>query len=681
MPKIRTIPATKPLHARPSHDQSQTRRVAAYARVSTDHEEQLTSYQAQIDYYTSYIGGRSDWEFVKVYADEGISGTTTNRREGFKSMIADALDGKIDLIITKSVSRFARNTVDSLTTIRKLKDHHVECYFEKESIWTFDGKGELLITIMSSIAQEESRSISENVTWSKRKQAKAGKVSVAYGQFLGYDRGPDGKFKINEEQAEVVKLIYSLFLQGKSPNNICTILTEQGIPTPGGKTKWGDQCVAGILQNEKYIGDALLQKRYTVDYLTHKLKVNEGEVPQYYIEENHEPIISKEVFDLVQAEMERRKGMTGRRSTKRMLAGRVRCAQCGSWFSKKTWHPNTPQEKVVWQCGGKYDKSHPQCTSGNLTKHEIQIMFMIAINKLLDSSSDILETQKLIYNSMFDTSSLEKERQNLIAEMKITMELMNRVQAREAEEEIMEETDEEPEAAPFDAEYGVLLDRYTFAKHRKKELEETIEDKKSKKVLATEFFEKLSGHKGPVSKFNIDLWNGLLDHIDVHHPDDVRFIFRDGSEIMINMPEEEKKQQLTPKQREQIARYRREGLTYNKIAKKMDLTQGKVRSFCLSRVNNKVNSSTVHPGYCKTCGKELIHNPGYRKKMFCSDGCRRDWWNRKENIKPGAKRAPNAFVCQNCGKTFYAYGKDRKYCNKHCYLESRWKKEEPSEKN
>lgn len=546
MPKIRTIPATKPLHARPSYDQSQTRKVAAYARVSTDHEEQLTSYQAQIDYYTSYIQGRSDWEFVKVYTDEGISGTSTNRREGFKTMIADALDGKIDLIITKSVSRFARNTVDSLTTIRKLKDHHIECYFEKESIWTFDGKGELLITIMSSIAQEESRSISENVTWSKRKQAKDGKVSVAYGQFLGYDRGPDGKFQINEEQAEVVKLIYSLFLQGKSTNNISTILTEQGIPSPGGKPKWNGSCVARILQNEKYIGDALLQKRYTVDYLTHKLKVNEGEVPQYYIEENHEPIISKEVFDLVQAEMDRRKGMTGRRSTKRMLAGRVRCAQCGSWFGKRTWHPNSPQEKVVWQCGGKYDKSHPQCTSGNLTKHEIQIMFMIAINKLLDSSSDILETQKLIYDSMFDTSSLEKERQNLIAEMKITMELMNRVQAREAEKELVEEVEEEVESVPFDAEYGVLLDRYTCTKHRKKELEEKIKERKSKKVLASEFFEKLKSRKGPVSKFNIELWNGLLDHIDVYNPNDVRFIFRDGSEIKINMSEEEKKQQLTP---------------------------------------------------------------------------------------------------------------------------------------
>jgi len=189
---VTTIPATISRFTSAPINEQRKRRVAGYARVSTDSEEQFTSYEAQVDYYTNYIKSRDDWEFVKVYTDEGISGTNTKKREGFKNMIKDALDEKIDLIITKSVSRFARNTVDSLTTVRQLKEKGIEIYFEKENIWTLDSKGELLITIMSSLAQEESRSISENVTWGQRKRFADGKVCVPFKHFIGYDRGQDG---------------------------------------------------------------------------------------------------------------------------------------------------------------------------------------------------------------------------------------------------------------------------------------------------------------------------------------------------------------------------------------------------------------------------------------------------------------------------------------------------------
>src|SRR5574344_2580638 len=215
MPRaITMIPATKNLFTALPTASVARRKVAGYARVSTDSEEQQTSYDAQVDYYTSYIQSREDWEFVGVYTDEGISATNTKKRDGFKQMVKDALAGKIDLIITKSVSRFARNTVDSLTTIRKLKEHNVECYFEKENIWTFDSKGELLLTIMSSLAQEESRSISENVTWGHRKRFADGKVSIPFNRFLGYDRGANGELIVNPEQAETVRSIYDMFLQG-----------------------------------------------------------------------------------------------------------------------------------------------------------------------------------------------------------------------------------------------------------------------------------------------------------------------------------------------------------------------------------------------------------------------------------------------------------------------------------
>ena len=207
-----------------------------------------------MDYYTNYITSRDDWIFVGMYSDEGITATNTKRREGFNQMIEDALAGKIDLIITKSVSRFARNTVDSLTTVRELKEKGVEIYFEKENIWPLDAKGELLITIMSSIAQEESRSISENTTWGKRKMFADGRASIGFKHFLGYDRGPDGEFIINEEQAVTVRYIYKRYLEGYSTYKIACELTEMGVKTPAGKDKWHPSSVMSILQNEKYKG-------------------------------------------------------------------------------------------------------------------------------------------------------------------------------------------------------------------------------------------------------------------------------------------------------------------------------------------------------------------------------------------------------------------------------------------
>ena len=229
---VTVIPATLNLHTGVPKASSKKRKVAGYARVSTDSEEQFTSYEAQVDYYTNYIKSRPEWEFVEVYTDEGISALNTKRREGFKRMIADALNGKIDLIVTKSVSRFARNTVDTLTTVRNLKDKGVEVYFEKENIWTMDSKGEFLITIMSSIAQEESRSISENVTWGQRKRFADGKVSIPYKHFLGYKKGADGLPEIVPEEAKIVRDIYRMFMEGMTTCAIANHLTKKEIHTP-----------------------------------------------------------------------------------------------------------------------------------------------------------------------------------------------------------------------------------------------------------------------------------------------------------------------------------------------------------------------------------------------------------------------------------------------------------------
>ena len=393
---VTVIPQTKNIFSNEFMSEVKKRRVAAYARVSTDSDEQLTSYEAQVDYYTQYIKNNPNWLFVKVYTDEGITGTNTKHREGFNEMVRDALAGKIDLIITKSVSRLARNTVDSLTTVRELKAHNVEVFFEKENIYTLDGKGELLITIMSSLAQEESRSISENVTWGHRKRFADGKIIMPFGIFLGYERGEDGQPVIVEKEAKVVRLIYKLFLEGKTPSYIADYLTKSHIPTPKNGTKWCYSTVSSILKNEKYKGSALLQKSFTVDFLTKTTKINEGEVPQYYVEDSHPAIVSKEVFDLVQIEMERRAQRRSYKPTASCFSGMIYCVSCGGLFGSKVWHSNTKYRRTIWQCNSKF-KNENKCRTAHLTEPMLRLAFIKVFNEMLENKDAIIEYSKQTY--------------------------------------------------------------------------------------------------------------------------------------------------------------------------------------------------------------------------------------------------------------------------------------------
>lgn len=363
---------------------AERKRVAGYARVSTEFEEQQSSYAAQVEYYTKYILERRDWELVGIYTDEGITATNTKLREGFNKMIEDALSGRIDLIVTKSVSRFARNTVDCLSAIRMLKDKGIEVYFEKENIHTLDSKGELLITIMSSLAQEESRSISENVTWGLRKRFADGNFSVAYSRFLGYDKGADGRMEINHEEAKIVRLIYKLYLDGYSDYHIAGYLTEQNVPTPCKKEKWCVSTVRSILLNEKYKGDAFLQKTVTVDYLTKRKKKNEGEAPRYYVKGSHEAIIPPAVFDMAQSERGRRWELVKKTRLRRysgvsMFCTKILCGDCGCWYGPKTWHSGTRYEKIVFQCNSKYKKGEV-CKTPNLRENDIKRLFVKAMH-------------------------------------------------------------------------------------------------------------------------------------------------------------------------------------------------------------------------------------------------------------------------------------------------------------
>ena len=524
MRAVRVIPAVREFSTGRATDSfAPKRRVAGYARVSTDSDDQYASYEAQVDYYTSMIKANAEWEFVGIYTDEGISGTSTNRREGFKRMLDDALAGKIDLIVTKSVSRFARNTVDSLQTIRKLKEHKVEVYFEKESIKTFDSKGELLITIMSSLAQEESRSISENVKWGRRKRFADGQVTVPFTRFLGYDKGPDGTLVVNAEQAKLVRYIFTLYLQGLSPNAIANRMENEGYRTVTGKTVWHSTTIARVLCNEKYKGDALLQKYYIADFLTKKPVANKGEVPQYYVHDNHEAIISRDVFDLVQKEAQDRKKHVEMTNGSSIFSGRIRCGVCGGIFGSKVWHSNDRYRKVIWQCNEKYAKKDKTCTAPKFSEDELKTLYIRALNKLITDKAKIIWEFEKIRDKVFDTSAQEVELECLQAERIEMVGLMELLTAENASR-VMDQDE-------YKTRFENLSERYNKVTDTLAVLDEAIKDRQYRRTKTELFLKTLKRQEGLVSEFSENLWHALADHTTVYSKEDVRFTFKNGIEI------------------------------------------------------------------------------------------------------------------------------------------------------
>lgn len=315
---------------------------------------------------------------------------------------------------------------DSLTTVRKLKEKGVEVYFQKENIYTLDSKGELLITIMSSLAQEESRSISENVTWGQRKRFADGKVSIAYSSFLGYQKGEDGQMEIVPEEAEIVRLIYRMFMQGKTPYAIAKYLMEKKIPTPTGKQRWQHRTIENILTNEKYKGDARLQKCYTVDFLSKKRKVNEGEVPQYYVEGSHDAIIAPAEWQMVQLEMERRRNMGRSHNCCGPFSAKLKCGDCGEFFGSKVWHSNSKYKRTIWQCNAKF-KGESKCTTPHLYEQRIQELFLEALGRLLENRETIIDDCRAVMDVLGDCSSIEKELETVSGEMEVVTGLIQKL--------------------------------------------------------------------------------------------------------------------------------------------------------------------------------------------------------------------------------------------------------------
>ena len=515
---ITVIPQTRNLFTTAPIAATTKRRVAGYARVSTDSDEQFTSYEAQIDYYTNYIKAKPEWVFIQVYTDEGISATNTLHRDGFNQMIADALAGKIDLIVTKSVSRFARNTVDSLTTIRKLKEHGVECYFEKENIWTFDSKGELLITIMSSLAQEESRSILENVTWGQRKRFADGKVSMPYAQFLGYEKGPDGTPVVNQEQAFIVQRIFRAFLDGKTPVGICRMLESEGIPSPSGRKRWHTSTITSILTNEKYKGDALLQKGFTVDFLTKKKKINEGEVPQYYVEGSHEAIIDPDEFADVQAEIARRKRVGRSYSGDSQFTSRIICGDCGGCYGPKVWHSNDHYRRVVWRCNMKFNKKQQKCQTPTVSEETIKKLFLEAYSIMMGNRKQLLSDCKSMCEALADLSELDTRINELTEEIRFVSEMSAALIKQHAAQA---ESDEE-----YNKRYAELTARYekVHAELMQQKADRQMRLNQRKKIKR--FVDVLKDQPLVLPEWDEQLWSRIVESVTLYSNGkaEVRFV-------------------------------------------------------------------------------------------------------------------------------------------------------------
>ncbi len=388
--------------------------VCAYARVSTDKDTQETSFEMQVSHYTNLIFENPEWNFVGVYADEGISGTSTKKREQFNVMIDLAKLGKIDLILTKSISRFSRNIVDALSILQELKRYGVEVFFEKENISSFDSKIEFVISVLSGMAQEESRSNSENVKWSVRNNFKKGEYYFNTNNLLGYKRDAAGNIYIDEKEAELVRLIYNMYLSGTGTTSIAKFLTQEGYKTITGLSKWNTSSVLGILKNEKYAGSALLQKTVRLTYLERKSSDNNNYLPKYYIDESHEGIISKEMFKQVQDKFNdvsplRKKAYEKMRNTNRYTkyAGLIYCGHCGKPYRHKINNGTSKYAKSILVCTSNETKKC--CEGESIFTDTMNLIINNQIKHLIERKDKALNIALQAFKNDTAISSLKTE--------------------------------------------------------------------------------------------------------------------------------------------------------------------------------------------------------------------------------------------------------------------------------
>ena len=379
-------------------DEYRRLRVAAYCRVSTDEEDQLNSLETQMQYYTSKIAENPNWSMVGIYADEGISGTRADKRDQFMKLMRDCQKGKVDYILTKSTTRFARNTVDSLTWIRKLRAIGIGVYFEEQNLDSSKVENETLIGFFSVMAQSESESISGNVKWGIHKRMRNGTYAVRF-DMLGYRKGDDGQPYIVQEEAEIVRALFNRFLDGATMGQLKDFLESQNILTRQGKAEWSASVIRKMLSNEKYVGDVLYQKTYCVDCISKKVKVNRGEVTRYLISNNHAPIIDRDTFNLVQAELSRRNSKNkkmdsaiteqGKYSGKFALSELLICGSCGSYYRRRAKVANGKTTQY-WRCINRLEHGKKYCKdSAGIEEQMLQETICRCLSKMLEDSQEV----------------------------------------------------------------------------------------------------------------------------------------------------------------------------------------------------------------------------------------------------------------------------------------------------
>lgn len=529
--KVRVIePTVKPKATANSYRQL---RVAAYCRVSTQMEEQLNSYEVQKNYYTEKINSEPKWKLVGIFADKGISGTSALKRDEFQKMIHMCKRKQIDMIITKSISRFSRNTVDCLNYVRMLRQLDVDVFFEEQGIHSKDAGAEFYITIYGSIAQSESENISANVRWGIQQRAKEGKVHFAYSRFLGYKEGPDGKPMIDEEQVDTVKFIFNEYLLGSSLADIAKSHTAKGIKTPSGKSGWNGSTVRTILSNEKYKGDALLNKTYISDCISKKVKKNNGERLMYYVENNHPSIIDKDTFNRVQEELARRtskrkvkqvgtKTEQGKYSSKYALTELLICGECGTPYRRCTWTASG-ERKIVWRCINRLDYGKKYCHhSPTIEESVLQNAIVTAIMNNSQQSSDVLSILKEHVRIGIQADEVEDNSLELLIEIakldEKYNELFNKMTADTEDIESIENQ----------------LIEIIIKKHSLQAQVEEIKNERTKRENAQSRLEQiyliLDGLKNHPMTYNDTLVRQILDTVVVESKDKIKVIFTCGYE-------------------------------------------------------------------------------------------------------------------------------------------------------
>ena len=544
MRKVEVIKANKKLIGHQRGREHELLRVAAYCRVSTDGEEQINSYNSQVKYYTEYIQANNEWTLVDIYADEAVSGTQTLKRDNFNRLINDCMNGKIDMVITKSIPRFARNTLDTLKFVRMLKEKNIAVFFENEKINTLTKDGELLLVVISSVAQQEVENTSMNLKKGLKMKMSRGEL-VGFQSCLGYDYVKETKsIVVNEEEAEIVRYIFQRYIDGLGGRSIGKELENLGYKTKRGSKRWVESTVLGIIKNEKYKGDLLQGKTITLDPITHRRVINFGEEDQYYIKNNHEPIISEEIFS--KAEEIRLKRSQSRQtvadnggkrqkfSRKYSFSCMIKCGFCGANFVRRTWHGGTQYHKVFWHCGQSTKNGKENCPhSKGISEEAIEKAFVESYRIMCSNNKEILEEFLYLLKESLGADKTEKD----ISTLKKSIKSLKKKKSKLIDfrlDELIGIKEFEDKVKEIDTQLNEKLEQKNkLEQNRKNEL--NIKDRMIE-------FKKVLSENEILPEFNRSVFESVVDHVIVGgkdetgniNPELITFVYKTGLNNTLN---------------------------------------------------------------------------------------------------------------------------------------------------